>query len=225
MSRPAAIILGAGMGGTAVAHRLSGTHAVIVVDREQERAATLGAAVSGRGVAVDLLDPVAVARFRDAVLAEHDRIDTVVHLVGGWQGSPSVDEKALEAWQAVSPGVLGTLQVASAIFREPLANAGGTFVMVSSTSVDRPTAGNVAYATAKAAAETWMGGLADAFSDTKARAVIVAVMALVDERMRAAAPDKPFRGYTDAAALADAIAGILSGASAPNGARIDLTKG
>jgi NAD(P)-dependent dehydrogenase (short-subunit alcohol dehydrogenase family) len=223
MSRPVAIVLGAGMGGRAVAVALGADHDVIVVDRREDLAQEAAAPVSGEAAVVDLLDIDDVTRFRDDVIARHGRIDTVVHLVGGWQGSKTVDRGALDAWDAIAPGVFGTVRTTTVAFRDPLLASGGCYVIVSSTAASKPTAGNVAYATAKAAAETWVGGLAHSFKDTSARAVIVAVKALVDASMRQAQPDQAFPGYTDTVDLAAAIHGIVGG-DTPNGVRRDLTE-
>lgn len=223
MSRPVAVILGAGMGGRAAALALGADHLVIVVDRSEDLARQAAAPVSGEAAVVDLLDVDDVIRFRDDVLARHGRIDAVVHLVGGWQGSKTVDLGALEAWDAIAPGVFGTVRTTTVAFRETLIASGGCYVIVSSTAAAKPTAGNVAYATAKAAAETWVGGLAHSFKDTSARAVIVAVKALVDAAMREAQPDQAFPGYTDTVDLAAAIHGIVGGDTS-NGVRRDLTE-
>ncbi len=223
MSRPVAVILGAGMGGRAAALALGADHLVIVVDRREDLAREAAAPVSGEAAVVDLLDVDDVIRFRDDVVARHGRIDAVVHLVGGWQGSKTVDLGALEAWDAIAPGVFGTVRTTTVAFRDALIASGGCYVIVSSTAASKPTAGNVAYATAKAAAETWVAGLAHSFKDTSARAVIVAVKALVDAAMREAQPDQAFPGYTDTVDLAAAIHGIVGG-DTPNGVRRDLTE-
>ena len=223
MSRPVAVILGAGMGGRAAALALGADHLVIVVDRREDLAREAAAPVSGEAAVVDLLDVDDVIRFRDDVVARHGRIDAVVHLVGGWQGSKTVDLGALEAWDAIAPGVFGTVRTTTVAFRDALIASGGCYVIVSSTAASKPTAGNVAYATAKAAAETWVAGLAHSFRDTSARAVIVAVKALVDAAMREAQPDQAFPGYTDTVDLAAAIHGIVGG-DTPNGVRRDLTE-
>jgi len=223
MSRPVAIVLGAGMGGRAAALALGADYLVIVVDRREDLAREAAAPVSGEAAVVDLLDVDDVIRFRDDVLARHGRIDAVVHLVGGWQGSKTVDLGALEAWDSIAPGVFATVRTTTVAFRDALIASGGSYVIVSSTAAAKPTAGNVAYATAKAAAETWVGGLAHSFKDTSARAVIVAVKALVDAALREAQPDQAFAGYTDTVDLAAVIRGIVGG-DTPNGARRDLTE-
>ena len=223
MSRPVAVVLGAGMGGRAAALALGADYLVIVVDRREDLAQEAAAPVSGEAAVVDLLDVDDVIRFRDDVLARHGRIDAVVHLVGGWQGSKTGDLAALEAWDAIAPGVFGTVRTTTVAFRDALIASGGSYVIVSSTAAAKPTAGNVAYATAKAAAETWVGGLAHSFKDTSARAVIVAVKALVDTAMREAQPDQAFPGYTDTVDLGAAIHGIVGG-DTTNGARRNLTE-
>ncbi len=226
MNRPVALVLGAGMGGSAVARALAQDWFVVVVDRDEALARPLAESVGGEWAVVDLLDVTALAGFRDDLLARHGRLDAVIHLVGGWAGSTTVDVDALTAWDAIAPGVFGTVRTTTVVFRDPLVRSdAGCYVMVSSTAAGKPTAGNVAYATAKSAAETWVRGLAHSFKDTPARAVIVAVKALVDDRMRAANPGKDFPGYTDTAALADAIAGILEQTGPANGTRVDLTEG
>jgi len=224
VSRPVIVVLGAGMGGRGVAHALAGQAQLVIVDRSAELAADLAAAVGGEAAVVDLLDVDAVSTFAGELVQRFGAVDGVVHLVGGWQGSSTVDRQALEAWAAISPGVFGTLQVATVAFRDALVASGGALVMVSSTAARRPTAGNVAYATAKAAGETWMAGLGHSFRDTQARSVVVAVKALVDQAMRDAAPEKNFPGYTDVADLGAAVAGILMGERGANGAYVDLTE-
>ena len=231
MSQPVAVILGAGIGGSAVATKLATTCHVVVVDRDPALAQGVATTVERAGgsaewASVDLLDLPAITAFRDDLLARLGRVDAVIHLVGGWQGSPTVDAAALSAWDAIAPGVFGTVQSTSVAFRETLMAApAGCYAMVSSTATAKPTAGNAAYATAKAAAETWVRALADSFKDSPARAVIVAVKALVSQAQREQNPDKAYPGYTDTGDLAAAIAGILRDATTANGARIDLTEG
>lgn len=218
--QPVVVLLGAGMGGRGVAAALSGSARLVVVDRDRalaERALTVSGA-TGEAESVDLLDLAAVTTFRDDVLARHGRVDAVVHLVGGWQGSKTVDKRAIEQWDALVPGIVRTVQTTSVAFRDALLAApAGRYVMVTSTAVDRPTAGNAAYASAKAAAETWVKALGHSFRDSDARAVIVAVKALVNDDMRAADPAKTFPGYTDTRALGDTVAALLNAPSTGSG--------
>lgn len=228
VSMPVAVVLGAGMGGRGVALALAGRAHVVLVDRDQafaEKAAQLviDAGGSAEATTVNLLDYDAVAAFRDDLLQRHGRVDAVVHLVGGWQGSETVDREAVDQFAALEPGVFGTLRVTSAAFREALMAApAGRYFILSSVQVAAPTAGNAAYASVKGAAETWMKALGDSFAGTPARSVILAVNALVDDDMRARQPDKDFRTFTDTRVVGQAVAETMADPGVANGARIVL---
>lgn len=94
--------------------------------------------------------------------------------------------------------------------------------MVTSTAARKPTAGNIAYASAKAAAEAWMQGISDYFRDTKAAAVTVAVKALLTDQMITTNPERDFLGFTHVNQLAEVITDLILG-DAVNGSYIDLT--
>lgn len=230
---PVVVVLGAGMGGRGVAAALTGAARLIIVDRTVEFAAPVVEAVTAAGgvaepVALDLTDLAAVTAFRDDLLSAYGRVDAVVHLVGGWQGSATVDAGAIAAWTALLPGVLTTVQTTTVAFAETLAAAPrGRYVMISSVSVAAPTRGNAAYASLKAAAQTWVAALDNAFvtdGSTAARAVVLAVKALLDDAMRRAHPERKFPGYTDVADLGRAVADVLGDGDLPTSpAYIDLT--
>jgi NADP-dependent 3-hydroxy acid dehydrogenase YdfG len=230
---PVVVVLGAGMGGRGVCTALTGAARLVVVDRTIEIAARAVTPVLANGgvaepVGIDLTDIDAVSTFRDDLMSMYGRVDAVVHLVGGWQGSTTVDAGAIKAWSALLPGVLTTVQTTTVAFADTLAAAPrGRYVMVSSVSVAAPTQGNAAYASLKAAAQTWVAALDNAFVSNEsgaARAVTVAVKALVDDAMRQANPDKKFPGYTDVAELGRVIADVLGDADLPSSpAYLDLT--
>jgi NAD(P)-dependent dehydrogenase (short-subunit alcohol dehydrogenase family) len=225
---PVAVVLGAGMGGRGVSLALAGHAHVVMVDRDEALAnRAVQAVVEAGGTAeartIDLLDYDAVEAFRDELLHRHGRIDAVVHLVGGWQGSKTVDRKAAEQFAALEPGIFGTLRVTSAVFREALiASHAGRFFILSSVQVQSPTAGNAAYASVKGATETWMRALGDSFGGTAARALILVVNALVDDEMRARNPDKAFRTFTDTSTVGAAVADAMADTAVENGSRIVL---
>lgn len=226
-STPVAIVLGAGMGGRGVSLALAGRAHVIVVDRDETLEAAAQAVIAAGGTAeastVNLLDFDAVEAFRDDLLDRHGRIDAVVHLVGGWQGSKTVDRKAAEQFAALEPGIFGTLRIASAVFREALIAApSGRFFILSSVQAQSPSAGNAAYASIKAATETWTKALGASFADTPARAVILAVNALVNDEMRARNPDKAFTTFTDTSVVGATVADLMADPAVENGARIVL---
>jgi NAD(P)-dependent dehydrogenase (short-subunit alcohol dehydrogenase family) len=227
-STPVALVLGAGMGGRGVSLALAGRAHVVLVDRDETLAKTAAQAVVAAGGTaeartVNLLDFDAVETFRDDLLQRYGRIDAVVHLVGGWQGSKTVDRNAAEQFSALEPGIFGTLRVTSAVFRETLiASPAGRFFILSSVQAQSPTAGNAAYASIKAATETWTKALGASFADTPARAVILVVNALVDDDIRARNPEKAFRTFTDTSVVGAAVVDAMADPSVENGARIDL---
>jgi len=229
VAAPVAIIAGAGGAGAATAGRLAGAgYHVVVLDARLEPAETVAQELSAAGAsaeahAIDLLDTDAVTALRGDLIARLGRVDVLVHLVGGWRGSKTLDLSSVDNWNALHPPVVGTLAVLTAVFSPDvrLSPVGRVF-MVTSTTAATPTAGNIAYASAKSAAEAWMSGVAHFLRDTEAASVTVAVKALLTDQMVAAEPDKSWPGYTHVNALAGAIADLCTTA-AVNGSRVDLT--
>jgi NAD(P)-dependent dehydrogenase (short-subunit alcohol dehydrogenase family) len=227
-SAPVAVIAGAGGGGIATASSLARAgYRLVVIDSRKEAADAAVAAlgdVDARATAVDLLDADAVVALRDRLIAELGRVDAVVHLVGGWRGGKTLALSSVEDWAALHPPIVGTLATLTAVFGADVkASDVGRVVMVTSTAAATPTAGNIAYAAAKSAAEAWMAGVADFLRDTSAASVVVAVKALLTDAMAAAGPERDWTGFTHVRDLGDAIADVCSG-PAVNGARVDLTR-
>ncbi|WP_029137521.1 SDR family NAD(P)-dependent oxidoreductase [Nakamurella lactea] len=232
MSRPAResviLVTGAtGDAGRAACRALAAAgHQVVAVGRSGAAPAELtGDRVQFR--ACDLTDVEAVGDLGLAVRGEFGLIDGLVHLVGGWRGGRTFEANTDDDWDVLSSSLIQTLRhVTLEVHDDLLASDAGRAVIVSSTAVTNPTAGNANYATAKAAAETWMLALADSFRRNQsgrsqeplpqtAAAVILAVKAI---------GDKP--GFTTADALAGKIVEVFAGsADELNGSRIDLTAG
>lgn len=229
-----------GPAGRAVVRRLAAAGAVVsAADADAERvrasvadalAAVPGARIEAR--VVDLLDPEAANAWVATVEDEHDRLDGLVHLVGGWRGGRGLTPEALEHWALLERLLVGTAQVTSLASHDALLRSGrGRFVIVSAAGAGRPTAGNAAYAAAKAAAEAWTLAVADSFAKATpeagpdAAATIVVVKALVDDAMRAARPEATFPGFTHVDDLAETIVGLWARPTAElNGARTWLTE-
>ena len=228
---PVAIIAGAGGAGAAAAASLAaaGYH-VVVLNRQVDAAQVITDELTNEGYAaeahgVDLLDADAVTLLRDDLVARLGRVDVLVHLVGGWRGSPTLDRASVDNWLALSPPIVGTLAVLTAVFVDDIRRSDiGRVFMVTSTAAAKPTGGNIAYASAKAAAEAWMLGVAHVLRDTAASSVTVVVKALLTDEMVSAEPDKAWPGYTHVRDLAAAIT-AASTSTAANGSRLDLTAG
>ncbi len=225
----AALVAGAGAAGAACARSLSGRgFHVVVVDSRPEAAEAAVAPLLAEGHSaeahgMDLLDFDAVSALRDRLAGSLGGMDVLVHLVGGWRGSKSLGRESVENWTALHPPIVGTLATVTAAFGDDVKAApAGRVFMVTSTAVASPTAGNIAYVAAKAAAEAWMGGVAQHFSQSPAAAVTLAVKALLTYDMIAAQPDRQWSGYTHVDTLAETVATLAKGEVA-NGARIDLS--
>lgn len=201
---------------------------------EEARVAVPGARVSGH--VADLLDPGAARAWADRLGAEHGGVDGLVHLVGGWRGGKRFADTDLRDWDFLHDRVVRTLQHTTLAFHDLLVRGPAARVaIVSATAAHRPTAGNAAYAAAKAAAEAWTLALADSFAKESrpagdpeappsAAAVILVIKALVTPGMRQERPDRKFPGFTDVADLAETVAGLWGRPAAElNGQHLWLT--
>ena len=215
------VLLGAGMGGRRVLGALTpGQFRVVLVDRTMEIATTAAEAARARGldvepVALDLTKLRSVEVFRDDVLARYGRVDTVVHLVGGWAGSKSVDAGAIGVWNRLLAGIVTTVQTTSVAFAAPLAAApAGRYVMVSSTSARDPRRATPATRRPNRRPRAGSGHWGRP-STALAHGRVVAVKALVDDAMREANPTRTFSGATDTATLGATIVGLMDDAELP----------
>jgi NAD(P)-dependent dehydrogenase (short-subunit alcohol dehydrogenase family) len=237
-----AVIAVAGAGGPAgraTLRRLAeaGAH-VVAADAQPERLAESvdaaryaanGADITGD--IVDLLDPDATREWAGRTEKQFGRIDGLVHLVGGWRGSANFTETDLADWAFLDDLLVRTVQHTSLAFHDALLRGpAGRFVLVSQSGATKPTAGNAAYAAAKAAAEAWTLALADSFrraggeDGPAAAAAIIVIKALVHDEMRAQKPNAKFAGFTDVRDLAQSVADMWNRpAQEVNGNRLWLT--
>ncbi|WP_104092317.1 SDR family oxidoreductase [Arthrobacter sp. GMC3] len=196
-------------------------------------AARIGAAAALTGGAVpltcDLADADAVAALAAQVHADFGPVDGLIHLVGGWRGGKDLAAQSDDDWDFLHRSVLTTLRNTSrAFYGDIAASANGRIAIVSSTQVTAPTLGNANYATVKAAAETWVGALAQGLGTpdgaTGPAAVVLVVKALVDPGMREKSPERTFPGFTDVSTLGHTVVRLFSTpASELNGSRLILS--
>ncbi|MFD8999452.1 SDR family NAD(P)-dependent oxidoreductase [Streptomyces sp. NPDC059582] len=238
-----AVIAVAGAGGPAgraAMVRLADAGATVIgADNDPERLAEAvdearyghgGATVVGE--TVDLLDLESTRDWALHVEKDFGRVDGVVHLVGGWRGSETFAKTNLHDWDLLEMLLIRTVQHTSLAFHEALQRSErGRYVLISAAGASNPTAGNAAYAAAKAAAEAWTLALADYFhkaggeSGPTSAAAILVVKALVHDAMRAERPNAKFAGFTDVKDLAEAIVDVWSKPAAEvNGQRLWLTE-
>ena len=214
------VVVGAGSaaGQAVCAALVEAGHSVAAVDlREPDVPGT-------QGYAVDATDPAAVAALAASVSAGGP-VEGLVHLIGGWRGGKAFTDNTDEDWAFLSSMLMDTLRHTTRAFHDAVRSSQGRVVIVSAEAAGAPTAGNANYATAKAAAEAWMQGLADSFADSGAAAVTLVVKALVTPQMREAQPERTFPGFTDVADLGAEIARVVgSREDGLNGARLPLSR-
>jgi NAD(P)-dependent dehydrogenase (short-subunit alcohol dehydrogenase family) len=228
--RVIAIAGAAGGLGPVVARRLSDEGAVLALtDVDPGRLDALASELElpeGRADArvVDLLDEGSARDWSASLRDRFGRVDGLLHLVGGWRGGDPLATTPLDDYAWLHDLLVRTLQHASRAFFDPLAaSEHGRFVLVSSSQAQRPEGTNASYAATKAAAETWTLALADSFADTAATANIVVVNAILTPQMSEANPDKPYRTFTPAEDIAEAIVFLCSDRGARmNGKRLQL---
>jgi len=175
---------------------------------------------------VDLLDGDAAQSWCAALTDRFGRVDGLLHLVGGWRGGQPLAEAPLEDYEWLHDLLVHTVQHTTRAFYDALRHSEhGRFILVSSSQAQAPDGTNASYAATKAAAETWTLALADSFAkdESAATANVVVINAILTPRMREENPDKPFRTFTSAEDIADAIAFVCSDAGAKmNGKRLSL---
>lgn len=223
--------------GVAVVHALSQAGArVAAVDILEDRVQELsGAYANVTGYVCNLADLQAVEDLATSVRNDLGPVDGLIHLVGGWRGGAGISGQADEDWDFLHTSVLTTLRNTSRAFYDDLAASPvGRLAIVSAQSASSPTADGAAYAAVKSAAEAWTLAVADGFrqlqggkeSSQRSAALIFVVKALVDDRMRAAQPERKYPGFTDVSVLADAVQQIFDmEAEKINGQRLPLTAG
>lgn len=183
---------------------LDAGHHVIVVGSDAER---LGLVDGSAHLVCDLTDAAAV----DALAAEVGELDALVHLVGGWRGGGGLAGQSDEDWDWLEARVVGTLRHTTRAFADAIGRSErGAIVAISTTGLERPTAGNANYVALKAAAEAWLAAVGHALRETPARVIVKRVKALVTDAERAAHPERSFPGATDVDALAAEIAADLA---------------
>lgn len=226
--------------GIAVVRALSEAGAsVAAVDILEDRVHELAGAYDNvKGYVCNLADQQSVEDLAKSVRIELGPVDGLIHLVGGWRGGGGILGQTDDDWDFLHTSVMTTLRNTTRAFYDDLATSPvGRLVIVSAESASSPTADGAAYAAVKSAAEAWTLAVADGFRQLQqgddnalaaqhSAALIFVVKALVDDRMRAAQPQRKFPGFTDVAVLAEAVEQVFGAeAEKVNGQRLPLKAG
>ncbi|GAA1510151.1 SDR family NAD(P)-dependent oxidoreductase [Agromyces terreus] len=147
---------------------------VIAVGSDQGRIDELVAEIPGvHGERADLADGDEVLELAMRVHAHLGDVDGIVHLVGGWRGGGGIPGQTDEDYRVLERSFTALRHVSRAFWDDLLASRAGRIAIVSSTTVERPTAGGANYTAVKAASESWMRSLAQGFAKAGAPAAAV----------------------------------------------------
>ena len=230
-ARPVVLVTGAtGAAGRAAARRFAADGARLALNgSDPER---LEALLDDLGLADDvafaapgnLADPAAARAVVEAVETRFDRVDVLLHLVGGWVGGTAVvDLDPAEVRGMLDQHLWTTLNVLQAVVPGMAARGFGRVVAVSSPFATTPGAKGGSYAMAKAAGEVLVRSVAREHAADGVTANVLVVRAIDAGHERETAPSKANASWVTPEELADAMAWLASpAAAAVNGARIPL---
>jgi NAD(P)-dependent dehydrogenase (short-subunit alcohol dehydrogenase family) len=158
--------------GRAVCSLLTGRgDTVLAVGTDAGRLETVDAA---ERLVCDVTDRAATDALAADVATRHDRLDGILHLVGGWK--PGWGDEVTDWLNARL--VTSLLNVSEAFEGMLLAAPAGRLAIVSSTLVTRDGPPSSAYAAAKLAAEAWVEQLNARWADRPAGAVTFVVKSI-----------------------------------------------
>jgi NAD(P)-dependent dehydrogenase (short-subunit alcohol dehydrogenase family) len=158
-----AVVTGAGVGIGAATARLFAEHGALVeaAEIDPDRAAALEAGPSVHTHVVDVTDEADVARFADAVLTSHGRVDVIVNNVGDYRPQVRFEQSSPESWAAMySINLFHIFAVTRAFIPTMIDQGSGAIVNVHSVEGMRGFPGEPVYAAMKAAAAHFTTSLA-----------------------------------------------------------------
>ena len=130
--------------------------ALFLTGRNEEALAALGKELSGRTVAADLTEENAANSLVSRVIEEAGRIDTLIinagTLADGLIAGLTDDDLA----RVYDLNVMAAFRLLRAALKPMILKRSGNIVVVSSTAAQRPGVGQSAYASSKAAVETFV---------------------------------------------------------------------
>ena len=201
MSAPVVLVTGAaGALGTAVARRFERDGARVVPAGRDE---------------VDITDAAAVAAFVARVLAEHGRIDALVHVAGGFEMGETVDAISRASWERMMDlNAWSFVARAAPVVAQMKRQGNGRIVAVSAAAAGAGQALKGAYIASKSALQRLVETLAAELAGSGIAVNSVAPTTLDTPANRAAMPDADPSAWVSLDAAADAIAFLATRAGA-----------
>jgi NAD(P)-dependent dehydrogenase (short-subunit alcohol dehydrogenase family) len=152
------------------------------------------------------------------------RLDTVIHMVGGYAGGTAIGDTPIETWdRMLDLNVKSAFLIAQAALREMPRDRGGRFVFVSSRAARAGRGGQAAYAVAKAALITFAEALAEEYADRGIRSNVILPGTVDTEANRHSMPDADHGSWTRPEEIARVVLFLASDAAAAvNGAAVPV---
>lgn len=174
--------------------------------------------------AADLTAADAAASAAAAVQAAFDRVDVLLHLVGGWTGGRTLTEgDPADLDEMIQQHVWTTLHLAQAVVPLMLSNGWGRIITVSSPTAVRPTARGGFYAAGKAAQDALVLTLARELAGTGVTANVLQVRTIDTGHEREQARTDKNASWTTPEEITATLLYLCSDeAGVINGARIPL---
>jgi NAD(P)-dependent dehydrogenase (short-subunit alcohol dehydrogenase family) len=172
----------------------------------------------------DLRRPEEARAAVTAVEARFERVDALLHAVGGFAGGTPVAElDPTEMSSMLDQHLWTTLNAVQAVLPGMIERGWGRIVAVSTPVAANPVAKMSSYAVAKAAEEALLRTLAKEVAGTGVTANLVLVKKIDSDHERETAPSPKNAGWTTPEEIAAVIRQLCSDdAAAINGARIPL---
>lgn len=173
---------------------------------------------------VDLLSTESVLNCVTKAIARFDRIDALVHTVGGFRGGKSVAEESLETWDSLfNLNVRTTLLACRAVIPPMVRQRSGRIVTVASRAALQGAAGLAAYCAAKSALLRMTESMAAELAPEGINVNCVLPGTLDTPQNRAAMPDADPTTWVKPADVASVVAFLISDlANAVRGVSIPL---
>lgn len=202
---------------------------IVLVGKNTEKLDSLGSGLGIPGdrwmsVAVDLINEGAVKELLSKVLDTFEKVDVLIHLVGGWVGGKLLGEvKSEQVGEMINQHIWSTFFVSQAFVPILVENKWGRIIVVSSPSAGNPPPGGLPYSVAKAGQEALILTLAAELKGTGVTANILRVKTIDVNHEKELNPSPTNASWTTPEEITDAILYLCSeNASVVNGARIPL---
>ena len=214
-SIPVVLITGAaGALGRAVAQRLERDGARLVLF-DRDAAALSQLFPQAVAEAVDITDEAAVAAAVQRALASLGRLDTVIHVAGGFEMGETVDALSRASWdRMMALNAWSFVALAKAGVPAMKRQGGGSVVAVTAAAAQGGQARKGAYIAAKSALQRLVETLAGELAGSGVRVNSVAPTTLDTPANRATMPDADRSGWVSLESAAEAIAFLATPAGA-----------